>query len=149
MFTQTEWRRSAAARRSLTLMFLVVLIPALVLEGCSSQQEFNVTETDVIALRELGSIYANAARKSKRAPRSVKELGITRRLRPDTAAMIESGELIVQWGAPVLPEGEASAVLAFIKQVPEEGGYVLLQDGTTVKRMTADEFKTAGTALAR
>jgi len=57
--------------------------------------------------------------------------------------------LIVQWGALVLPEGEASAVLAFIKRVPEEGCFVVLQDANTIKKVTADEFKSVGKASAR
>ena len=63
--------------------------------------------------------------------------------------MVKSGQLVVQWGAPLVPENEAAAaVLAYVKTVPEEGGFVLLQDGWTIKTMTADEFnavpKTAG-----
>ncbi len=48
--------------------------------------------------------------------------------------MLKSGELVVQWGAPLVPENEAAdAVLAYLKTVPEQGGLVLLQDGWTVK----------------
>jgi len=132
-------------------MSLLVLIPALALEGCSSRQEIQAADSDVVALRELGDIYAYTATKgkSKRAPRNVKELDIKGHTRPNAAAMLKSGDLIVQWGAPILPEGEATAVLAFVKRVPEEGGYVLLQDAKTIKKMTADEFKTAEQAKAR
>jgi hypothetical protein len=63
---------------------------------------------------------------------------------------IKSGELVVQWGAPQSTEGEPSdAVLAYGKTGPEQGGPVLLQDGWTIKSMTADEFKTAPKAAVR
>ena len=62
----------------------------------------------------------------------------------------DSGDLIVQWGAPLSPEGEAAeAILAYVKTVPEQGGNVLMQDGKTIKKMTADEFKTAPKAGSR
>ena len=63
---------------------------------------------------------------------------------------IKSGELVVQWGAPLSPQGEpADAVLAYGKTVPEQGGPVLLQDGWAIKSMTADEFRAAPKAAAQ
>jgi hypothetical protein len=55
--------------------------------------------------------------------------------------MLKAGELIVRWGTPLSPKGEMpDAVLAYLKAVPEQGGSVLMQDGLTIKTMTADEF---------
>jgi hypothetical protein len=63
---------------------------------------------------------------------------------------LKSGELVVQRGAPISPQGEAtSAVLAYPRTAPEQGGLVLLQDGWTIKKMTADEFKAAPKAAGR
>jgi hypothetical protein len=65
-------------------------------------------------------------------------------------SMIKSGDLIVQWGASLSPEGDtASAILAYVKTVPEQGGYVLMQDGRTIKKMAADEFRSAPKASPR
>jgi len=36
-----------------------------------------------------------------------------------------------------------------VKTVPQQGGYVLLQDGKTIKKMTADEFNAASQAATR
>ena len=56
----------------------------------------------------------------------------------------------MQWGAPLSQQGEpADAVLAYGKTVPEQGGPALLQDGWTIKAMTADEFQAAPKAAAR
>jgi len=52
------------------------------------------------------------------------------------------GEVIIVWGAP-LQEGASDTVIAYEKSTPEAGGYVLMQDGTTVQKMTAEEFKAA------
>lgn len=49
----------------------------------------------------------------------------------------------VFWGAPIEPG--SVAVLAHEK----DGGFVLLQDGETVKSLTADEFKAAPKAKGK
>ena len=65
------------------------------------------------------------------------------------AEMLKSGDLVVQWGAPLSAEGASSdTVLAYVKTVPEQGGYVLMQDGKSIKKMTADEFKNAPKAAS-
>ncbi len=47
------------------------------------------------------------------------------------------------WGVGLSDSAEAaSTVLAYQKDVPEQGGEVLMQNGTA-KKMTADEFKAA------
>jgi hypothetical protein len=55
-------------------------------------------------------------------------------------AAIRTGDVVYIWGAGYA-DG-AKQVVAYEKKAPTEGGYVLLQDGT-VKKMTADEFKSA------
>ena len=61
---------------------------------------------------------------------------------PSGYKSVKEGTIIVVWGAP-LQEGVTDKVLAYEKQVAESGGFVLMQDGKTVKKMTADEFKAA------
>jgi hypothetical protein len=69
---------------------------------------------------------------------------------PNAVTMINSGDLIVEWGAPLSPEGTtADAVLAYLKTVPEQGGKVLMQDGMTIRLMTAEKFKSALKASPR
>jgi hypothetical protein len=78
--------------------------------------------------------------------------GLTRRamLRGSPGLLLASGNLVARWGAPLSPEGEtAPAVLAYLKTDPEQGGPVLLQDGRTIKTMTADEFNAASKDVGR
>ena len=83
-------------------------------------------------------------KKTKRPPRSFKEFNIKVQSYPMAVEMIDSGALIVQWGAPVSPEGgPADAVLAYIKTAPDQGGDVLMQVGKTIKMMTSDDFNAA------
>ena len=61
-------------------------------------------------------------------------------------AAVQSGEVVVVWGAKIAGEGDAGSapanVVAYEKKTPAEGGLVLLQNGT-VKEMTASEFASA------
>jgi hypothetical protein len=114
----------------------------LILIGCGGPAEIVAISSEERGLKELGELYRNFADKSKRSPRSFKEFNVKGQQFPMAATMINSGDLVVQWGAPLLPEGATvDAVLAYVKRVPDEGGNVLMQDGRTVKKMTAEEFK--------
>ncbi len=64
------------------------------------------------------------------------------KLLPNGLYKLKSGEIVFLFGAPV-QEGGTDTILAYEKQAPESGGYVLMQDGTTVKKLTAEEFKAA------
>lgn len=58
---------------------------------------------------------------------------------------VKAGEIVVVPGATMPGEGDkggTTAIVAYEKDVPTQGGHVLLNNGT-VKRMTADEFRTA------
>ena len=122
----------------------------LILAGCGGGPEIKAIAPDERGLRELGEVYRNYTAKKKRAPKNLKELNIKGQQFPIAVEMIKSGDLIVQWGAPLSPEGGAAdAVLAYVKSVPEQGGNVLMQDGRTLKKMTADAFKAAPKASAR
>jgi hypothetical protein len=55
---------------------------------------------------------------------------------------LKRGDIVFLFGAPVV-EGASDKVLAYEKQAPDSGGYVLMQDGTTIKKLTAEEFKSA------
>lgn len=55
---------------------------------------------------------------------------------------VRTGDCIVRWGVATGDSGNANAVLAHQKEVPQQGGLVLLGNGT-IKRMTAEEFQSA------
>jgi len=116
----------------------------LILAGCGGRPEIKAIPSDERGLHELARLYRDFTTKKKRGPKTLKELNVQGQQYPIAVEMIKSGDLIVQWGAPPSAEGEtADAVLAYVKTVPAQGGYVLMQDGKTIKKMTADEFNAA------
>ncbi len=120
------------------------------LPGCESKPDNRTMPGDEQALKELAAIYRDFVARNKRGPKNAGELERKGQGFPNAMQMVKSGELIVQWGASTSPDrGSADAVLAYIVTVPEQGGSVLMQDGNTIKRMTADEFKTARKAAGR
>jgi hypothetical protein len=122
----------------------------LVLAGCGAEPENKPMPADEQGLKELAAAYRDFSRQNKRGPRSLQEIQGKGQNYPNAVQMMKSGELIVQWGAPLSPGGEnADAVLAYVKTVPELGGCVLMQDAQTIKTMTADEFKAAPKAAGR
>ncbi len=101
-------------------------------------------------LKQFAELYRDYAKKNARGPKSLKKLNVKGQAYPVAVKLLQSGELVVQWGVAISPEGEtAPAVLAYLKSVPDDGGLVLLQDGRTIKTMTADEFNAAPKAVAR
>jgi hypothetical protein len=56
--------------------------------------------------------------------------------------MLKDGEVVFFYGAPV-QAGASDTVLAYRRSTPESGGLVLMQDGSTIKRMTPEEFNSA------
>jgi hypothetical protein len=114
----------------------------LVLAGCRSEPDNTPMAADEQGLKEISAAYRDFCRKNKRGPKTLKELKLKGQSYPVAVQMLKSGELIVQWGAPIANDGSASdAVLAYTKEVPEKGGPVLMQDGMTLKTMSADQFK--------
>jgi hypothetical protein len=115
----------------------------LLLAGCGAPKEIAVAP-DQQGVIEFAAMYRGFAQKNKRGPKNLKEMQLKGQGYPNAVEMVKTGELVVRWGAPLLPEGEAGdVVLAYVKAVPEQGGSVLMQDGRTIKKMTADEFKSA------
>jgi hypothetical protein len=133
-----------SSRTKFTRRALVGALLSLMLSGCGGRQDFKEMPTDERGLKQFAELYRNYTTKNKRGPKSLKELAVKGQGHPIAQEMLNSGELIVQWGAPLVAENEnADAVLAYVKTVPEQGGKVLMQDGWTIKNMTADEFKAA------
>ncbi len=122
----------------------------LILAGCGGQPEIKAVSSDERGLKELARLYRDFTTKHKHGPKTLKELDVKGQQYPIAVEMIKSGDLIVEWGAPLSTNGETSdTVLAYVKTVPEQGGYVLMEDGRTIKKMTAGEFQTAPKAATR
>ena len=57
-------------------------------------------------------------------------------------AAVADGEVTVYWGAAL---GQGQSIVAYEKNAPTAGGWVLLQD-RTVKQLSAEEFQSAAKA---
>jgi len=122
----------------------------LLVAGCVGQPNLQPISSAERGLKELAQVYSTFTLKNKRGPKSLQELKIKGQQSPIAVTMINAGELVVQWGVPLSADGESTeAVLAYVKTVPDQGGYVLMQDGKTIRKLTADEFKKAPKAVNR
>lgn len=116
--------------------------------GCSESQAERESRTVIkdsmeeTALKEVGSLYQACIDQNSRPPKSVKDFSKDAAALPFGYDWLSRGDLVAFWGA-TLSDAGSGAVLAYEKKAPEKGGYVLMQDGKTVKTMTADEFKAA------
>jgi hypothetical protein len=122
---------------------------ALLSSGCGSGSR-PITENplDGMALEDVGEAYRVFTIKNKRPPAKLDDLTPIEMLCPTGVRAMKQGDVVVFWGATLPDTGEepgktdSPEVLAYQKQVPEQGGYVLLLN-RTIKKMTADEFKAA------
>lgn len=116
--------------------------------GCGSNSAV-VTEPKAKAervqessLTQLGDLLRLHKENSGGTPAKAADLAKFERAYPLACGKLKSGEIVLLPG-PSLQEGVADKVLAYEKKAPESGGHVLMQDGTTIKKMTPEEFKAA------
>jgi hypothetical protein len=112
--------------------------------GCSSRAKVDTPPT-YTALQDLNDLLHAAGDATGRPPKSLADLDRYKTLFPRGYEAVRSGEVVVLWGTPLKGEGEAGkdeAVVAYEKNVPNAGGYVLFSAGT-VKKLTSAEFEAA------
>jgi hypothetical protein len=121
------------------------------LAGCSSRPSPPAEAVPSITLlQEVNDLLHATAGRDGRAPARLADVNRYQTLFPRGYAAMKSGDVVVVWGAALKGEGEAGkdeAVVAYEKDVPTNGGFVLLSAGT-VKKMTAAEFNAAPKAGA-
>ena len=88
---------------------------------------------------ELSEWYNLAQMTLKRPPGQQQDLKPYARGFPAASTALQKGEIVVRWGAN---HGKGTGVLAYEKDTPTSGGWVLLQDYKIVQ-MTAAEFAAA------
>jgi hypothetical protein len=89
-------------------------------------------------LHQLDLFYKSAT--VERGPANVREMGNLQLQAPKLYKALQEGRYVLYWGAN--PLASANAVLGYEKNVPTQGGVVLLMDGS-IQRMTAQEFNAA------
>jgi hypothetical protein len=97
-------------------------------------------------MEEVADMYRSFSGDLKKPPTKVADFTRYEAAFSTGIMHLKDGRIVLFWGSP-LSEG-SSTVLAYEKHVPNEGGFVLLQDGKTIKKMTAEEFKSATKAGA-
>jgi hypothetical protein len=99
-------------------------------------------------LRDVGELCRHYQASRKKPPQKITDIGTVRSMGANGYDALASGEIVLLCNAtlPDLDEdpghSESSEILAYMKDVPQNGGHVLLLNGT-IKKMTADEFKSA------
>ena len=137
--------REFAWRRNLILGWMLCGLVAGCGRGDSSSQ---ANPPDSQYLTSLAEDYRMYSISHKRPPAKVADLQALKTMASPAVAKVNNGEIVVEWGAklPSLNEDAGSPaapeILAYGKDVPTQGGYVLHLD-RTVSEMSADEFKAA------
>ena len=96
-------------------------------------------------LHELKQLLRAAAKRTGHPPAGLSDLDLFQAKYPEAYKLVKSGDLVVLWGTPIKMEKDArmpEMVLAYGKDVPQGGGYVLTSEGNVTK-MSAAEFASA------
>jgi hypothetical protein len=110
------------------------------LAGCSKQPVGEAAASPTL-LQEVNDMLHQAGA-SGRPPAKAADLGRFQAMYPRGYEAVKSGDVVVVWGTPIKGEGEVGKdeqLLAYEKNAPTEGGFVLLSAGT-VKKVSASEF---------
>jgi len=116
--------------------------------GCSSSAPTGGGQepTGEAILHEVGAMLQSYSGEAHRGPKKAADLSKFENSFPLGYRAVQSGDVVVVWGAPIAGEGDAknapADVVAYEKKVPNEGGWVLLQNGN-VKQMSGSEFAAA------
>jgi hypothetical protein len=124
--------------------FVVSSLFAFLAPGCGPAQVANSPEVyDFGTMEEVAGIYRSAMGVKKKPPAGLADLARSRDMFLNGYKAIEKGDIIVMWGVTPLPEDSATdEILAYKSDAETNGGPVLLKN-LTMKKMSADAFKSA------
>jgi len=124
------------------LKYAVIALCTGLFAGCSSGTATNQVKND---LQELKLLLRAAAKRIGHPPARLADLDLFQSKYPEVYDLVKSGDLVVVWGTPIKMEkdaGKPELVLAYGRDVPTDGGYVLTSTGNVTK-MSAAEFASA------
>lgn len=124
------------------LVFAMLVVPVT---GCAPDRTVEALPppNQTNALSQIGELYRYLNHEKSPTPKRVEDIDTYVDQLSDALPLIKSGDIVVVWGAGYTKAGPgAQSVLAYGKNVPTEGGKVVLRNGT-VKDITAEEFKAA------
>lgn len=101
-------------------------------------------------LRGIGLMYHEYHNANAKAPDKLEDLKAYSSIDPKGYEALAAGQYVFVYGVRLLdmPEGTSKTVLAYEKDAPTKGGYVLMGDGS-VQKLTAKEFQAAPKAQAK
>jgi len=99
-------------------------------------------------LGEVGEMLVLAKGDRAKPPSKLADLSRYEMGFPSGYERLKTRDIVLIWEAAI-EAGASEKVLAYEKTAPESGGYVLMQDGTTVKKLTAEEFQAAPKAAGK
>jgi hypothetical protein len=139
-------RRAASLAGLLLLCLSMSLVCGCSKEDSAKKQEKIGAHT---GLDEIGQMWRSFTEEKKRPPKKLADLQPYAPVYGSGVMALERDKCVVVWGADFSKTPDASkTILAYEKEAPEKGGYVLMQDGT-VKEMTAQEFQAAPKCKAK
>jgi hypothetical protein len=122
----------------------------LALLGCSSSAPGQRPRPEV--LRAIGDAYRKQQGAGPTRPARLDDLAPHLQDSPAALEALKSGDVVFLYGASLqdVVKGDVGAsetVIAYEKDAPTRGGWVVMADGLTVQEMTPEQFRKA--ALAR
>jgi hypothetical protein len=130
---QTRWRAC----------LILVASAAVAFAGCRKTREHTEDETDPqhYALFEIGYLLDLHANSKGKGAEKLADLKPYQDGYPNGFDALEKGTCVVVWGVDPRKK-DANAVMAYQKEAPAQGGFVLMGN-KKIKKMTADEFNAA------
>jgi len=123
------------------LLWIVGLVA--VAAGCGGRR---ANEAEVTSGQQALTELAGVLRLLPKPPTKVADLAPYRDVAPFGYESVRKGDVVVVWGVAMPGEGDTGKgttdVIAYEKDAPTAGGFVLLHNGS-VKQMTAAEFQSA------
>jgi hypothetical protein len=126
---------------------LLALIGLLASFGCGDSSSSGSTlPSEEAALRDLGNMLKSISEEKKKTPMKAADLDVYEPIFMSACRGITANKIVYIWGSGYA--ADKKEIVAHETTTESAGGYVLLQDGT-VKKMTADEFKSAPKAAKK
>ena len=129
--------------RWIQVLFLV-LLPALVASGsCSSRTPEGQRVAHGRELQWIWDMYHGGKRNAGRVPKSLDDFNQYQMLHPEAYQAVKSGQVVVIYGLDLAHlESPEQRILAYEKKAPQQGGSVLMADGS-IKTMSAEQVQGA------